>query len=108
MRRSPSCARRPLHRAPIARRLAINVGRAAPGIGAVVVVADWPRHFPAISLQAQLSVPCQQAMNSDGVLLIIEQVACGPNEPCRGKMTDLGMMVVLGGRNRTEQEYADI
>jgi hypothetical protein len=47
-------------------------------------------------------------MNSDGVLLIIEQVACGPNEPCRGKMTDLGMMVVLGGRNRTEQEYADI
>jgi hypothetical protein len=32
----------------------------------------------------------------------------GPNEPCRGKMMDVQMMVRNGGRNRTEGEFRDL
>ncbi len=67
------------------------------------IIHDWNE-----SQSQEILRVCRQAMNGRGVLLIIEQVVCGPNQPCRGKMTDVRMLAVLGGRNRTEQEYADI
>ena len=32
----------------------------------------------------------------------------GPNEPCKGKIGDINMMVRSGGRNRTEAELGDL
>jgi hypothetical protein len=48
---------------------------------------------------------CQRAMRPETKMLIIEQLICGPNQPCPGKMSDIQMLVRAGGRNRTEEEY---
>jgi len=45
------------------------------------------------------------AMGSRARLLVIENLVCGPNRPCQGKMADVQMLVRNGGRNRTGQEY---
>jgi hypothetical protein len=47
---------------------------------------------------------CREAMNSDGRILLIETVIPNGNEPCFGKWLDL-MMLLVGGRERTEEEY---
>lgn len=48
---------------------------------------------------------CQRAMAPDGRLLLIEQVIPHANEPSFSKMYDLHMLVLMGGRERTEAEY---
>lgn len=63
------------------------------------ILHDWADQ-PA---QAILVV-CRRAMARGARVLIIENVVRGPNEPCRGKMMDVQMMVRNGGRNRTERE----
>lgn len=47
---------------------------------------------------------CYRAMAPGTTLLIIEQLVCGPNQQCPGKIGDVQMMVRTGGRNRTESE----
>jgi hypothetical protein len=47
----------------------------------------------------------RQAMPSTARLLVIEDLVCGPNQPCVAKQRDVNMLVRTGGRNRTEQEY---
>ncbi len=49
---------------------------------------------------------CRHAMLPDATLLIVEQVIPPENEPSLGKWLDLHMLVLLGGRERTEAEYA--
>jgi len=51
---------------------------------------------------------CRDAMPAEARLLVIENVVYGPNEPGRGKIGDLQMMVRCGGRNRTEAELRDL
>ncbi len=48
---------------------------------------------------------CHRAMAPGTTLLIVEQLVCGRNQPCPGKMGDIQMMVRVGGRNRTEEEF---
>ncbi len=48
---------------------------------------------------------CRAAMNRDGRLLVIEAVIPPGNEPHWGKFLDLNMLVVPGGKERTEAEY---
>ncbi len=45
------------------------------------------------------------AMSGGGSLLIVEHVLPGGDEPHPGKLIDLEMMLVTGGRERTVQEY---
>ncbi|MBF8276180.1 MAG: methyltransferase [Candidatus Brocadiaceae bacterium] len=47
---------------------------------------------------------CRDAMNPDGKVLVVETVIPAGNEPCFGKWLDL-MMLLIGGRERTEEEY---
>jgi ubiquinone/menaquinone biosynthesis C-methylase UbiE len=47
---------------------------------------------------------CQRAMNPQGRVLAIETVIPPLNEPCFGKWLDL-MMLVVDGRERTEDQY---
>jgi hypothetical protein len=50
----------------------------------------------------------RKAMSRKERLLVIEDVVCGPNQPCVAKPTDINMLVRTGGRNRTEKEYRDL
>jgi O-methyltransferase domain/Dimerisation domain len=48
---------------------------------------------------------CRRAISREGTLLIIEWVLKPPNEPDLGKFTDLNMLVLLGGQERTEFDF---
>jgi SAM-dependent methyltransferase len=67
------------------------------------IVHDWERDRAITILRN-----CHQAMKPDGRVLLIELVIPGPNEPHVGKIMDFVMLVLLGGQERTEQQYADL
>lgn len=48
---------------------------------------------------------CRRAIRDDGVLVIIDWVLNPPNELDLGKFMDLHMLVILGGRERTESDF---
>lgn len=48
---------------------------------------------------------CREAMSADGRLLIFEPVLPEGSDPHIGKMFDIVMLVILGGRIRTEGEF---
>jgi hypothetical protein len=47
-----------------------------------------------------------RAMGNDGTLLLVESVIPPGNEPFFGKLLDLTMLVIPGGQERTQEEYA--
>ena len=51
---------------------------------------------------------CRKAMAPDGRLLIVETVLPPGDTPHQGKVQDMVMLVVPGGQERTEAEYADL
>jgi hypothetical protein len=50
----------------------------------------------------------RKAMQPSGRLLIVEVVIAPGNEPSFGKLLDLEMLVIPGGRERTSDEYRDL
>ena len=48
---------------------------------------------------------CHRAMSADSKLLVIESVIPSGNEPFGGKFLDLVMLLIPGGKERTEPEY---
>ena len=48
---------------------------------------------------------CHAAMPDDGKLLVVESVIPEGNEPFGAKWLDLTMMLIPGGKERTEEEY---
>jgi hypothetical protein len=63
------------------------------------VLHDWEDE-DAISILRN----CREAMSPTSKVLVVESVIPPPNEPSFGKWLDL-MMLVVGGRERTEEEY---
>ena len=51
---------------------------------------------------------CRRAMGPSGRLLIVETVLPEGNAPHQGKLQDLVMLVIPGGQERTEAEYAEL
>jgi hypothetical protein len=51
---------------------------------------------------------CRRAMTPDARLLIVETVLPPGDTPHQGKIQDMVMLVIPGGRERTEAEYADL
>lgn len=49
---------------------------------------------------------CRKAVSSDGALLLVEPSLGPANVPSPGKLADVVMLSVTGGRERTEAEYA--
>jgi hypothetical protein len=49
---------------------------------------------------------CREVLTGTGVLLVIERVLEGPNEGVESKFSDLNMLVMPGGRERSEQQFA--
>jgi ubiquinone/menaquinone biosynthesis C-methylase UbiE len=64
------------------------------------VLHDWDDDQAASILDN-----CRRAMRDDARLLVIERVVPPGDEPHESKFMDLNMLVMAGGRERTEPEY---
>jgi SAM-dependent methyltransferase len=64
------------------------------------IVHDWDDERATRLLQN-----CHRALNPGGKLLLVEMVIPPDNRPSLVQAMDLNMMVMLGGRERTEEEY---
>jgi hypothetical protein len=67
------------------------------------IVHDWDDD-DAISI---LKV-CRRAMGVNAKLLLIERPIGRPNESTINKFSDVNMLVMLGGRERTPEQYAEL
>jgi O-methyltransferase/methyltransferase family protein len=77
-----------------------------PGCRAYVmknVIHDWND-----SEALQILRNCRRVVPNDGVLLLVEWLLSEPNVPSTGKMSDLIMLVLTGGRERTVEQYRDL
>ena len=48
---------------------------------------------------------CRHAMADGGRVLVVERVLRGANRPDWGKLLDINMLVITGGRERTKEEF---
>jgi hypothetical protein len=67
------------------------------------VIHDWD-DAPAVAILRNV----RQAIQPEGRLLLIEIVIPPGNEPSLSKLSDLAMLVVAGGRERTAIDYGDL
>ncbi len=54
----------------------------------------------------QILRSCRAALNDGGVVLVVEKVLGRPGDRADAAFSDLNMLVLPGGRERTEEEYA--
>jgi O-methyltransferase domain/Dimerisation domain len=64
------------------------------------IIHDWDDEKATKILQN-----VHRAMGKDGRLLVVEGVIPPGNDPSFGKLLDLTMLVIPGGKERTEEEY---
>jgi SAM-dependent methyltransferase len=64
------------------------------------IIHDWDDDQATRLLQN-----CQRALAPNGKLLLVEMVIPPDNRPSPAQAMDLNMLVVAGGRERTEEEY---
>jgi ubiquinone/menaquinone biosynthesis C-methylase UbiE len=64
------------------------------------IIHDWDEERALAILRN-----CHRAMPADGRLLVVESVIPPGNEPFGGKFLDLVMLLIPGGKERTEGEY---
>jgi hypothetical protein len=64
------------------------------------VIHDWTDEQATVILSN-----CRRAIPPDGVLLLVEQALGEMNQPSEGRFTDVVMLVLTGGRERTVEEY---
>jgi O-methyltransferase domain/Dimerisation domain len=67
------------------------------------IVHDWDDEKAIAILKV-----CRRAAGTDAKLLLVERVIEQPNKGALNKFSDLNMLVNLGGRERTPQEYSDL
>jgi hypothetical protein len=65
------------------------------------IVHDWEDEEALAILRT-----VRRAIPAEGTLLVVERVLAPPNEGLDGKLSDLNMLVMPGGRERTVDEYA--
>jgi SAM-dependent methyltransferase len=64
------------------------------------IIHDWDDERAT-----QLLRNCHRSLAPGGTLLLVEMVVPPDNQPSPAQAMDLNMLVVLGGRERTEEEY---
>ena len=67
------------------------------------IIHDWDDDKSVRILES-----IHRAMEGRGRLLVVESVIPPGNEPCFGKLLDLTMLVIPGGRERTDDEYGHL
>ena len=65
------------------------------------IIHDWEDDESIAILRA-----CRRSMGPDAVVLLIERDLGKPNENPAAKLSDLNMLVMPGGRERSDEEYA--
>jgi SAM-dependent methyltransferase len=66
------------------------------------IIHDWPDETAVEILKN-----CRRAIRPDGTLIVVDNVLTGSDDPGRALM-DLLMMVLTGGRERTEREFRSL
>jgi hypothetical protein len=64
------------------------------------VIHDWDD-----AEAGRILLKCREAMADGGRLLVVEPIIGPPNEPDPAKFSDLNMLVMLGGRERTAEDF---
>ncbi|MFN8192654.1 MAG: methyltransferase [Nocardioidaceae bacterium] len=64
------------------------------------ILHDWPDQECTRILRS-----CRRAIGDDGVVLVVERVLGRPGFEVEAALSDLNMLVLPGGRERTEEEY---
>jgi hypothetical protein len=67
------------------------------------IIHDWDDEKAILILSN-----VRRAIREDGRLLVVESVIPPGNEPFFGKLLDVTMLVIPGGKERTESEYRDL
>ncbi len=67
------------------------------------IIHDWEESKAVAILRN-----CAKAMRGNGKILLVEAVLPGPNVPHSGKYLDLHMLVMPGGKERSENEYREL
>ncbi len=67
------------------------------------IMHDWNDEQCATILSC-----CREAMNPDGRVLVVDTVVTPGNQPQWGKLLDINMLVLTGGRERTEAGFAEL
>lgn len=86
-----------------------ELGREAARLGGlryIHLVGHSAGAYPMDAFCRAYRAHCRKAMKPDSHLLIIETVIPPGDEPHQGKMQDIAMMVLSGGQERTQAEYA--
>jgi hypothetical protein len=73
--------------------------------GADAYLLKWLLHDYDDARAAAILRNCRSAMYEGSRLLLVEMVIPPGNTPSFGKLTDVNMLVMTGGRERTEVEY---
>jgi hypothetical protein len=67
------------------------------------IVHDWDDEKSVRILQN-----CRRAMTEDGRVLVIDHVVAAGNRFDWGKLVDINMMVMLGSKERTKDEFRQL
>ncbi len=67
------------------------------------IIHDWPDDICVKILQS-----CRKGVNAGGKLLVVDSVIKPGNDPDFGKLLDIEMLLLPGGRERTEQQFRDL
>ncbi len=67
------------------------------------VVHDWDD-----AAATEILTKCRAAIHATGRLLLVERLVGPPNKPDPAKFSDLNMLVELGGRERTVEEFEEL
>jgi len=80
-----------------------SVPSGADGYMMKYIMHDWNDEQCAAILSR-----CRDAMNPGGRVLVVDTVVTSGNQPQLGKLMDINMLILTGGRERTETEFAEI
>ncbi len=67
------------------------------------ILHDWPAEQCV-----QILRTCAASLNPDGRILVIETLLGRPGQEAAAAFSDLNMLVLPGGQERTEQQYAEL
>jgi hypothetical protein len=65
------------------------------------ILHDWPDHECVLILET-----CRRSLRPGGVVLVVETLLGRPGFEAEAAFSDINMLVMPGGRERTEQQYA--
>jgi hypothetical protein len=87
-----------------ARRVAGDFFDEAPAGGNLYLMKSVLHNWDEVDARRILST-CRAAMKPEARLLVIERVVPDGNEAAEAKLFDINMLVIAGGRERTQHEY---